>query len=75
MLGPVAGGLITQLFGWQWAFYVNLPVGIAMIALTLYAVKESKDPHAMRVDTAGVLTFSGFLGLLTLALISGTADG
>jgi len=58
MLGPVAGGLITQLFGWQWAFYVNLPVGAAMIALTLYAVKESKDPHAMRVDIAGVLTFT-----------------
>lgn len=75
MLGPVAGGLITQYFGWQWAFYVNLPVGIAMIALTLYAVTESKDPHAMRVDTAGVLTFSGFLGLLTLALISGNRAG
>jgi EmrB/QacA subfamily drug resistance transporter len=75
MLGPVAGGLITQLFGWQWAFYVNLPVGAAMIALTLYAVKESKDPHAMRVDIAGVLTFSGFLGLTTLALISGNQAG
>jgi EmrB/QacA subfamily drug resistance transporter len=75
MLGPVAGGLITQLFGWQWAFYVNLPVGAAMIALTLYAVKESKDPHAMRVDIAGVLTFSGFLGLTTLALISGNRAG
>ncbi|WP_144156713.1 MFS transporter [Paraburkholderia sp. BCC1885] len=75
MLGPVAGGLITQFFGWQWAFYVNLPVGAAMIALTLYAVKESKDPHAMRVDTAGVLTFSGFLGMTTLALISGNRDG
>ncbi len=75
MLGPVAGGLITQLLGWQWAFYVNLPVGVVMIALTLYAVKESKDPNAIRVDIAGVLTFSGFLGLLTLALISGNREG
>lgn len=75
MLGPVAGGLITQWLGWQWAFYVNLPVGAFMIALTLYAVKESKDPNAVRVDLAGVLTFSGFLGLLTLALISGNRAG
>jgi EmrB/QacA subfamily drug resistance transporter len=75
MLGPVAGGFITQVLGWQWAFYVNLPVGIVMIALTLYAVEESKDPDAKSVDSAGVLTFSGFLGLLTLALISGNRLG
>jgi MFS family permease len=30
--GPVVGGLITQGFGWEWAFYVNLPIGIALIA-------------------------------------------
>jgi EmrB/QacA subfamily drug resistance transporter len=75
MLGPVAGGLITQVLGWQWAFYVNLPVGLVMIALTLYAVDESRDPEAMRVDLAGVVTLSGFLGLVTLALISGNRDG
>jgi EmrB/QacA subfamily drug resistance transporter len=75
MLGPVAGGLITELLGWQWAFYVNLPVGAVMIGLTLYAVTESKDPNAMRVDLAGVLTLSGALGLITLALISGNRAG
>jgi EmrB/QacA subfamily drug resistance transporter len=75
MLGPVAGGLITEMLGWQWAFYVNLPVGAIMIGLTLYAVKESRDPDAMRVDVAGVLTLSGSLGLITLALISGNRAG
>jgi predicted MFS family arabinose efflux permease len=74
-LGPVAGGFITQAFGWQWAFYVNIPVGAAMIALTLYAVDESKDPHATRVDLPGFLTFSAFLFLTTLALISGNREG
>ncbi|MGU7768673.1 MFS transporter [Burkholderia sp. MR1-5-21] len=75
MLGPVIGGFITQVIGWRWAFYINLPVGIALVALTGYAVTESKDPNAMRIDYAGVLTFSGFLGLLTLALISGNQRG
>jgi MFS family permease len=46
MLGPVAGGLITQYLGWRWAFLVNLPIGVAMMALTLLAVEDSKDPHA-----------------------------
>ena len=31
--GPVVGGLITEAFGWEWAFYVNLPIGIALIVL------------------------------------------
>ncbi|MFK4448277.1 EmrB/QacA subfamily drug resistance transporter [Caballeronia udeis] len=74
-LGPVVGGLITQYLGWRWVFFVNLPVGIAMIALTLFAVEDSKDPQAKRLDIAGVATFSGFLILLTLALISGNRAG
>jgi len=74
-LGPVAGGFITEVIGWRWAFYVNLPVGLVMIALTLCAVSESKDPNAVRIDFAGVFTFSGFLCLLTLALISGNHKG
>jgi EmrB/QacA subfamily drug resistance transporter len=75
MLGPIAGGLITQVLGWQWAFYVNLPVGVVMIGMTMIAVAESRDPHVNRVDVAGVLTFSGFLGLLTWALILGNRIG
>jgi len=74
-LGPVAGGFMTQVVGWRWAFYINLPIGLAMIVLTLYAVSESRDPDATRIDLAGVLTFSGFLSLLTLALISGNQKG
>ena len=75
MLGPVAGGLITQVLGWRWAFYVNLPIGAVMIALTLFTVTESRDPAASRLDLMGVVLFSGFLGLLTWALISGNRDG
>jgi EmrB/QacA subfamily drug resistance transporter len=74
-LGPVAGGFITQELGWQWAFYVNIPVGLVMIPLVLYALGESRDPDAQRIDFAGVLSFSGTLFLTTLALISGNRDG
>jgi EmrB/QacA subfamily drug resistance transporter len=74
-LGPIAGGFITQHFGWEWAFYVNIPVGVVMIALTLYAVDESRDPDATHIDIPGVVTFSSFLFLITLALISGNRLG
>lgn len=74
-LGPVAGGFITQHFGWEWAFYVNVPVGIAMILLAALTLSETRDLDAGRIDVAGFVTFSSALFLVTLALISGNRDG
>jgi len=74
-LGPVAGGLITQGLGWNWAFYVNVPVGVVIIAIVLRSVRESRDPAAVGVDVPGLLSFSASLFLLTLGLISGNHSG
>jgi EmrB/QacA subfamily drug resistance transporter len=74
-LGPVAGGFITHFFGWQWAFYVNIPVGIAMIGLTSFSLEESRDPNANKIDILGFATFSSSLFLITLCLISGNRYG
>jgi MFS family permease len=73
--GPVVGGLITQGFGWEWAFYVNLPIGIALIALIVKVIESSKDPAAVRLDLPGVACFAGALFLTTLALIEGNHRG
>lgn len=73
--GPVVGGLITQAFGWEWAFYVNLPIGAALIALIVKVIESSKDPNAMKLDVPGVAYFSSALFLLTLALIEGNGRG
>jgi EmrB/QacA subfamily drug resistance transporter len=73
--GPVVGGLITQGFGWQWAFYINLPIGAALIALIVKVVDSSKDPAAVRLDLPGVACFAGALFLTTLALIEGNHRG
>ena len=73
--GPVVGGLITQGFGWEWAFYVNLPIGIALIALIVKVIESSKDPGAVRLDLPGVACFAGALFLTTLALIEGNHRG
>ena len=74
-LGPVAGGFITQLFGWQWAFYVNIPVGVGVGILSVRSLSESRDPNARRLDIAGVGTFSICLLCAVLALISGNRLG
>jgi EmrB/QacA subfamily drug resistance transporter len=74
-LGPIVGGLITQSFGWEWAFYINLPVGVLTLALVAAIVTDSRDPDAVRFDLPGVATLSAFLFLATLVLISGNHDG
>src|SRR6202011_314357 len=43
-MGPIVGGLITQTFGWQWAFYINLPIGAITIATISVVIEDSKDP-------------------------------
>lgn len=74
-VGPVAGGFITETFGWEWAFYINIPIGIVMMLITWRVLDESRDPLANRVDIPGVVLFAGALCLLTLALISGNRSG
>src|SRR6202043_3642053 len=43
-VGPVVGGVITSGIGWEWIFFVNVPIGIGAVFLTLSQVSESSDP-------------------------------
>jgi EmrB/QacA subfamily drug resistance transporter len=74
-VGPMIGGIITSGIGWEWIFFVNVPIGITAVALTLAMVEESSDPGATRVDWAGLTTFSGSLFLLVFALVRGNDSG
>jgi EmrB/QacA subfamily drug resistance transporter len=74
-VGPVVGGVITSGIGWEWIFFVNVPIGIGAVYLTLTQVSESRDPDARGVDWLGFLTFSGSLFLLVFALIQGNEKG
>jgi EmrB/QacA subfamily drug resistance transporter len=68
--GPVIGGVITSGLSWRWIFLVNVPIGIATIAVTLAKVAESRDPDASRPDWLGFVSFSAALALLVYGLIS-----
>ncbi|WP_331730846.1 MFS transporter (plasmid) [Kitasatospora sp. NBC_00070] len=74
-IGPLVGGALTHWFGWEAVFYVNVPIGVATIAVTRLKLAESRDPVAARIDVPGVATFSAALFLLVLALIRGNEQG
>ena len=74
-IGPLVGGALTDSLGWESVFYLNVPIGIAAIAVTYAKLRESRDPNATRVDWPGVATFSAALFALVLALLRGNDEG
>jgi EmrB/QacA subfamily drug resistance transporter len=73
--GPVVGGALVEGIGWESIFFLNVPVGIAAIAVTYAKLAESSDPNASRIDWAGLVTFSSSLFLLVLGLLRGNEEG
>jgi len=73
--GPLVGGVIVDSLGWEWIFFLNVPIGAAAIAISYLRVRESRDPNATRVDWPGLVTFSSSLFALVFALIRGNEEG
>jgi EmrB/QacA subfamily drug resistance transporter len=69
--GPLLGGLLTGSLGWRWIFFVNLPICVFAIALTVSVVPESRDPRPRRVDLPGMASFTVAAAALVYALIRG----
>jgi len=73
--GPLVGGLLIQadLFGLEWRpiFLVNLPIGIAALAVAARFLVESKAPRALRLDPVGVVVVTAGLLLLVYPLVQG----
>ena len=73
-VGPLVGGLLVEYIGWEAIFFVNVPIGLGAIALTLARVQESRDRERAGSDWLGTMTFSGALFLLVFGLIRGNAE-
>ncbi|MET9043704.1 MFS transporter [Streptomyces sp. NPDC004362] len=67
--GPIVGGLLVDSVGWRSIFWLNLPVGLAALLLTVLFVPESRAPKARRPDPVGQLLVIALLGSLTYAII------
>ena len=74
--GVLLGGLLTSAFSWPWIFFINVPVGVAAIALTPWLLRESRAELAHRhFDFAGAISITAGLMLLVYALTRATIDG
>lgn len=74
-LGPVVGGVLVHTVGWRSIFWVNIPVGVAAIALTARFVPESKADHPRRLDPIGQILVIVLLASLTYSIIEGPQAG
>jgi EmrB/QacA subfamily drug resistance transporter len=66
--GPVLGGVLVTELSWRWCFFVNVPLGIAVLAVGALFLAEHREPASGRLDVAGFLLAGGGLALCLYAL-------
>ena len=69
--GPLLGGLLVDSLGWEWIFFVNVPIGVAAIVLTVALVPDWQPKHAHSFDVPGILLSAAGL----LCLVFGIQNG
>ena len=75
-IGAMLGGLLTGMLNWHWIFLVNLPIGVAVVALSLRLVPDTHDaPANPRLDFAGAATITTSLILAVYAIVNGNEAG
>jgi len=74
-VGPLIGGVVTQSLGWEWIFFVNVPIGITAMALTERKIVNVSAQDPEPIDFPGLVTFSSALFLLIFGLIRGNPEG
>ena len=75
-IGLLLGGVLTSWLSWQWIFFVNVPVGLAAIALAIRFVPESRVENASGgIDVTGAVTVTAGLMVLVYALVNAQSAG
>ncbi|HWD34922.1 MAG TPA: MFS transporter [Casimicrobiaceae bacterium] len=76
-IGVVLGGVLTDAINWHWIFLVNLPIGVAVVFLTLRLIPNTAGSaaHGRSLDVGGAITVTGALMVAVYATLNGNADG
>jgi EmrB/QacA subfamily drug resistance transporter len=73
--GPILGGLLTEGLSWRWIFFVNLPISVVAIALSVYALSRDEPRREGRVDLPGMAAFTVSAAAVTFALTRASDAG
>jgi len=73
--GLLLGGILTDTVGWEWIFFVNVPVGFAALASTPHLLSESRDARVKSFDAAGAVLVTVGLSSLVYAITQAGQDG
>jgi len=75
-VGPVLGGWLVQHFSWRWVFFINLPLAVVVVFVTLWRVPESRNANEGRhLDWQGAVLATVGLGAITFGLVEGHGGG
>ncbi len=74
-VGPLVGGVVTESFGWEWIFFLNVPIGITAMILTERKIVNVFADNPEPIDVPGLVSFSTALFLLIFGLIRGNPEG
>ncbi|HZY46637.1 MAG TPA: MFS transporter [Candidatus Bathyarchaeia archaeon] len=72
IFGPTAGSYLVETIGWRWIFYVNIPIGLAALAIIMLKLRETRGQGlGHTIDWLGAATLSGWVSFLLLGLLNG----
>ncbi len=74
-LGPSLGALIVDAWGWRWAFFINLPIGVVTVAAGLRHLNESRDPNVRIPSFIGVVLIALAAGLVSYGVVESDTAG